>query len=169
MTVATALMPIPGAIDPVTVRRGPQGRADGRVELVGLSKEAIRGALEAAGLEPKQAKLRAKQIWHWIYNRGASEFSAMTDIAKTQQPWLAERFVLSRPEVVEAQVSSDGTRKWLRRTHDGNDFEMVFIPDADRGTLCVSSQVGCTLNCTFCHTGTMRLVRNLEPSEIVGR
>ena len=93
----------------------------------------------------------------------------MTDIAKIQQPWFAERFVISRPEVIEAQVSSDGTRKWLLRTHDGNDFEMVFIPDADRGTLCVSSQVGCTLNCTFCHTGTMRLVRNLEPSEIVGQ
>jgi len=169
MTVVTALMPIPGAIDPVTVRRGPQGRADGRVELVGLSKDAIRAGLEAAGLEPKQAKLRAKQLWHWIYNRGASDFSGMTDIAKAQQPWLAERFVISRPEVIEAQVSSDGTRKWLLRTHDGNDFEMVFIPDADRGTLCVSSQVGCTLNCTFCHTGTMRLVRNLEASEIVGQ
>jgi len=169
MTVVTALMPIPGAIDPVTVRRGPQGRADGRVELVGLSKDAIRSGLEAAGLEPKQAKLRAKQLWHWIYNRGASDFSGMTDIAKAQQPWLAERFVISRPEVIEAQVSSDGTRKWLLRTHDGNDFEMVFIPDADRGTLCVSSQVGCTLNCTFCHTGTMRLVRNLEASEIVGQ
>ena len=169
MTVVTALMPIPGAIDPVTVRRGPQGRADGRVELVGLSKDAIRAELEAAGLEPKQAKLRAKQLWHWIYNRGASDFSGMTDIARAQQPWLAERFVISRPEVIEAQVSSDGTRKWLLRTHDGNDFEMVFIPDADRGTLCVSSQVGCTLNCTFCHTGTMRLVRNLEASEIVGQ
>jgi len=169
MTVVTALMPIPGAIDPVTVRRGPQGRADGRVELVGLSKDAIRAELEAAGLEPKQAKLRAKQLWHWIYNRGASDFSGMTDIAKAQQPWLAERFVISRPEVIEAQVSSDGTRKWLLRTHDGNDFEMVFIPDSDRGTLCVSSQVGCTLNCTFCHTGTMRLVRNLEASEIVGQ
>jgi 23S rRNA (adenine2503-C2)-methyltransferase len=169
MTVATALMPIPGAIDPVTVRRGPHGRADGRVELVGRSRDAIRAELEAAGLELKQAKLRAKQLWHWIYNRGASDFSGMTDIAKAQQPWLAERFVISRPEVIEAQVSTDGTRKWLLRTHDGNDFEMVFIPDADRGTLCVSSQVGCTLNCTFCHTGTMRLVRNLEASEIVGQ
>jgi 23S rRNA (adenine2503-C2)-methyltransferase len=169
MTVATALMPIPGVIDPVPVARAPNSRADGRVELVGLGKDAIRTALETAGLEPKQAKLRAKQLWHWIYNRGISDFTAMTDIAKAQQPWFAQRFVISRPEVVEAQVSSDGTRKWLLRTHDGNDFEMVFIPDADRGTLCVSSQVGCTLNCTFCHTGTMRLVRNLEPSEIVGQ
>ncbi|MEO8176587.1 MAG: 23S rRNA (adenine(2503)-C(2))-methyltransferase RlmN [Sphingomicrobium sp.] len=169
MTVATALMPIPGAIDPVPVARAAQVRADGRVELVGLARDAIRAALEAQGLEPKQAKLRAKQLWHWIYHRGVSDFTAMTDIAKTQQPWFAERFVISRPEVIEAQVSSDGTRKWLLRTHDGNDFEMVFIPDADRGTLCVSSQVGCTLNCTFCHTGTMRLVRNLDPSEIVGQ
>jgi 23S rRNA (adenine2503-C2)-methyltransferase len=169
MTVATTLMPIPGAIDPVPVARAPQRRADSKVELVGLSRDAIRAALEAEGLEPKQAKLRAKQLWHWIYNRGVSDFAAMTDVAKAQQPWFAERFVISRPEVVEAQVSSDGTRKWLLRTHDGNDFEMVFIPDADRGTLCVSSQVGCTLNCTFCHTGTMRLVRNLEPSEIVGQ
>ncbi|MGI8610975.1 MAG: 23S rRNA (adenine(2503)-C(2))-methyltransferase RlmN [Sphingomicrobium sp.] len=169
MSAATALMPIPGVIDPVPVRRGTNARADGRTELVGLSKDAIRAALEAEGLEPKQSKLRSKQIWHWIYHRGASDFSAMSDIAKAQALWLAARFVISRPEVVEAQVSSDGTRKWLLRTHDGNDFEMVFIPDADRGTLCVSSQVGCTLNCTFCHTGTMRLVRNLEPSEIVGQ
>jgi 23S rRNA (adenine2503-C2)-methyltransferase len=169
MTAATALMPIPGLIDPVPVARGAQRRSDGRIELVGASKDSIRIALEAEGLEPKQAKLRAKQLWHWIYNRGARDFSTMTDIAKAQQPWLAERFVISRPEVIEAQVSTDGTRKWLLRTDDGNDFEMVFIPDADRGTLCVSSQVGCTLNCTFCHTGTMRLVRNLEPSEIVGQ
>ena len=169
MTAATALMPIPGVIDPVPVKRGPNARADGRTELVGLSKDAIRAALEAEGMEPRQAKLRSKQIWHWIYNRGVSDFAAMSDIAKAQSPWLAERFVISRPQVIEAQVSSDGTRKWLLRTHDGNDFEMVFIPDADRGTLCVSSQVGCTLNCTFCHTGTMRLVRNLEPSEIVGQ
>ena len=144
-------------------------REDGRVDLVGLPREGIRAALEAEGLEPKAAKLRAKQIWHWIYNRGATEFSAMTDIAKVQHPWLAERFVVARPEVIEAQVSTDGTRKWLLRSPDAQDYEMVFIPDADRGTLCVSSQVGCTLNCRFCHTGTMRLVRNLTPSEIVGQ
>ncbi len=171
MTAETALMPIPGAIDPVPVPRGGDlsRLPDGRVELMGLSKEHLRVALESGGLEPKQAKLRAKQLWHWIYNRGAGDFEGMTDIAKTQRPWLTERFAISRPEVVEAQVSSDGTRKWLLRTRDGNDYEMVFIPDADRGTLCVSSQVGCTLNCTFCHTGTMKLVRNLEPAEIVGQ
>jgi 23S rRNA (adenine2503-C2)-methyltransferase len=169
MSADTNLMPIPGPVDPVPVPRAATSRADGKVELIGLPKEEIRAALEAAGLEPKQAKLRAKQIWHWIYNRGVSEFAAMTDIAKAQQPWLAERFAITRPAVVEAQVSTDGTRKWLLRTHDGHDFEMVFIPDADRGTLCVSSQVGCTLNCRFCHTGTMKLVRNLEPGEIVGQ
>ncbi|HEU4820260.1 MAG TPA: 23S rRNA (adenine(2503)-C(2))-methyltransferase RlmN, partial [Qipengyuania sp.] len=128
------------------------------------------GALfEGAGLDAKAAKLRAKQVFHWLYHRGVTDFAAMTDIAKPMRPWLAERFVIGRPEVVEAQHSSDGTRKWLLRTADGHDFEMVFIPDADRGTLCVSSQVGCTLNCRFCHTGTMRLVRNLTPGEIVGQ
>ena len=169
MSADTSLMPIPGPVDPVPVPRAAAPRADGKVELIGLPREQIRASLEEAGLEPRQAKLRAKQIWHWIYNRGVSDFSAMTDIAKAQAPWLAERFVITRPEVVEAQVSNDGTRKWLLRTHDGHDFEMVFIPDADRGTLCVSSQVGCTLNCRFCHTGTMKLVRNLEAGEIVGQ
>jgi 23S rRNA (adenine2503-C2)-methyltransferase len=169
MSADTAIMPIPGPVDPVPVPRIAEPRADGRHELVGLSKEQIRGDLEAAGLEPRQAKLRAKQIWHWIYNRGVGDFSAMSDIARPQRPWFGERFTISRPQVVEAQVSSDGTRKWLLRTPDGHDFEMVFIPDADRGTLCVSSQIGCTLNCRFCHTGTMKLVRNLTAGEIVGQ
>jgi len=169
MSADTAIMPIPGPVDPVPVPRAATARADGRVELVGLRKEEICEALAVAGLDARQAKLRAKQIWHWIYNRGVSDFAAMSDIAKAQRPWFAERFIISRPGVVEAQVSSDGTRKWLLQTHDGHDFEMVFIPDADRGTLCVSSQVGCTLNCRFCHTGTMQLVRNLEPAEIVGQ
>jgi len=162
-------MQIPGLVDPVPVPRPTPPAADGRVDLIGLSREQIRAALQEAALEPKQAKLRAKQLWHQIYNRGATDFAAMSDIAKPQRAWLAERFTVGRPEVVTEQVSSDGTRKWLLRTHDGHDFEMVFIPDADRGTLCVSSQVGCTLNCRFCHTGTMKLVRNLEPSEIVGQ
>jgi len=169
MSADTNLMPIPGAVDPVPVARAAKPRTDGRQELVGLSKDQIRALFEAAELEPKQSKLRAKQVWHWIYNRGVTDFDRMSDIAKAQRPWFAERFVISRPEIVEAQVSSDGTRKWLLKTHDGHDFEMVFIPDADRGTLCVSSQVGCTLNCRFCHTGTMQLVRNLESAEIVGQ
>jgi 23S rRNA (adenine2503-C2)-methyltransferase len=165
----TAPMPIPGHIDPVPVPRPAFAGADPRVDLVGPSRDAIREALEEAGLEPKQAKLRSKQIWHQIYNRGATSFDAMSDIAKPQRAWLAERFVVGRPEVVVEQVSTDGTRKWLLKTPDGHDFEMVFIPDADRGTLCVSSQVGCTLNCRFCFTGTMRLVRNLTAGEIVGQ
>ena len=170
MNLAQSLtMPIPGHIDPVPVPRAMVPRTDGRTDLIGLPKGEIRAALEVAGMEPKQAKLRAKQLWHWIYNRGATDFAAMTDIAKAMHPWLAERFVIGRPEVVEAQVSTDGTRKWLLRSDDGQDYEMVFIPDADRGTLCVSSQVGCTLNCRFCHTGTMRLVRNLTAGEIVSQ
>jgi 23S rRNA (adenine2503-C2)-methyltransferase len=164
-----APMAIPGHIDPVPVPRPAVARADGRVDLIGLTREQLRDLLAEHGLEPKQAKLRAKQLWHWIYNRGATDFTAMTDIAKAMHPWLAERFVIARPGVVEAQKSTDGTRKWLLRSDDGHDYEMVFIPDADRGTLCVSSQVGCTLNCSFCHTGTMRLVRNLTPGEIVGQ
>ncbi len=162
-------MQIPGHIDPVPVPRAITPREDGRVDLLGLSREQIRAELEAAGLDTKQAKLRSKQIFHWLYHRGVTDFEAMTDIAKTQRPFFAERFVIGRPQVVEAQVSSDGTRKWLLRSDDGQDYEMVFIPDADRGTLCISSQVGCTLNCRFCHTGTMRLVRNLTPGEIVGQ
>ena len=165
----TALMPIPGQLDPVPVARDITPRADGRVDLLGLPRDQIRELLATAGLDAKQAKLRAKQVFHWIYHRGVTDFDAMTDIAKTMRPWLGERFVIGRPEIVEAQHSVDGTRKWLLRTADGHDFEMVFIPDADRGTLCVSSQVGCTLNCRFCHTGTMKLVRNLTAGEIVGQ
>ncbi|KHK90956.1 23S rRNA (adenine(2503)-C(2))-methyltransferase RlmN [Novosphingobium malaysiense] len=165
----TKLMQIPGHIDPVPVPRDVTPREDGRVDLIGLPKKRIAELFEVAGLDTKAAKLRAKQVFHWLYHRGVTDFAAMTDIAKTMRPWLAERFVIGRPEIVEAQHSTDGTRKWLLRTADGHDFEMVFIPDADRGTLCVSSQVGCTLNCRFCHTGTMRLVRNLTAGEIVGQ
>ncbi len=132
-------------------------------------KPAFARLFGEAGLDTKQAKLRSKQVYHWLYHRGVTDFSLMTDLSKSMQPWMAERFVVGRPEVVEAQHSSDGTRKWLLQTDDGHDYEMVFIPDETRGTLCVSSQVGCTLNCTFCHTGTMRLVRNLTPGEIVGQ
>ncbi|MEO1922474.1 MAG: 23S rRNA (adenine(2503)-C(2))-methyltransferase RlmN [Sphingomonadaceae bacterium] len=165
----TNLMAIPGQVDPVPVARDITPRADGRIDLLGLTKRQIMDLFAGAGLDAKQSKLRAKQVFHWIYHRGETEFEAMTDIAKTMRPWLAERFVIARPDVVEAQHSSDGTRKWLLKTADGHEYEMVFIPDETRGTLCVSSQVGCTLNCRFCHTGTMRLVRNLTPGEIVGQ
>jgi len=165
----TALMSIPGQIDPVPAPRDVTPRADGRIDLMGLPKERIQELFAEAGLDAKQAKLRSKQVFHWIYHRGVGEFADMTDIAKTMRPWLTERFVIARPDVVEAQHSTDGTRKWLLKTADGHEYEMVFIPDADRGTLCVSSQVGCTLNCTFCHTGTMKLVRNRTPGEIIGQ
>lgn len=165
----TALMTIPGLVDPVPAARDITPRTDGRVDLIGLPRPRIRELFAEAGLDAKAAKLRAKQVFHWLYHRGVTDFEAMTDIAKPMRPWLAERFVIGRPDVVEAQHSVDGTRKWLLRTADGHDFEMVFIPDETRGTLCVSSQVGCTLTCSFCHTGTMKLVRNLTPGEIVGQ
>jgi len=162
-------MQIPGAIDPVPVPRAASVRADGRVELVGLTRPQISAALIAIGIEAKQARMRASQIWSWIYHHGLTDFEGMTNIAKDTRARFAEHFIISRPEVSLAQVSTDGTRKWLLKTHDGEEYEMVFIPDADRGTLCVSSQIGCTLNCRFCHTGTMKLVRNLTPAEIVGQ
>lgn len=163
------LMTIPGLVDPVPVPRDITPRSDGRIDLIGLPRTRIAELFVEAGLDAKPAKLRAKQVYHWLYHRGVIDFADMTDIGKGMRPWLAERFVIGRPEVIEAQVSSDGTRKWLLRTADGHDFEMVFIPDEFRGTLCVSSQVGCTLNCRFCHTGTMRLVRNLTAGEVVGQ
>ena len=166
---STPIMSLPGNIDPVPVPRKVTPRSDGRIDLIGLTRTQLAELFAAAGLEARAAKLRGKQVFHWLYHRGVTDFAAMTDIAKPMRPWLAERFVVGRPAVVEAQHSNDGTRKWLLRTDDGHDFEMVFIPDADRGTLCVSSQVGCTLNCRFCATGTMRLVRNLTPGEIVGQ
>ncbi len=165
----TALMPIPGPLDPVPVPRDITPRADGRTDLIGLPKARITELFAEAGLHAKAAKLRAKQVFHWLYHRGVTDFAVMTDIAKDMRPWLAERFVIGRPEVVLSQHSNDGTRKWLLKTADDHEYEMVFIPDETRGTLCVSSQVGCTLNCRFCHTGTMRLVRNLTAGEIVGQ
>jgi 23S rRNA (adenine2503-C2)-methyltransferase len=163
------LMQIPGHIDPVPFPAKVTPRADGRVDIIGLSALQIRDLMHEAGLDEKQAKLRSKQLFHWIYHRGVTDFHQMTDLGKTLRPWLAEHFVVGRPEIVEAHLSEDGTRKWLLRSADAQDYEMVFIPDEDRGTLCISSQVGCTLNCRFCHTGTMRLVRNLTPGEIVGQ
>ena len=162
-------MQIPGHIDPVVTPRAITPRKDGRIDLLGLNHLQIRELLQESQMDQKAAKLRSKQIFHWIYHRGVTEFADMTDIGKTMRPWLEQRFVIGRPEVVQAQVSEDGTRKWLLRSDDDQEYEMVFIPDADRGTLCISSQVGCTLNCRFCHTGTMRLVRNLTPGEIVGQ
>lgn len=139
--------------------------------LAGLTRPEMGALLAAAfGLDQKKARMRANQIWRWVYQAGVMDFDAMTNIAKEMRGQLAERFVIARPEMVERQVSTDGTRKYLLRLAPGIEAECVFIPDVGRaGALCVSSQVGCTLNCTFCHTGTQKLVRNLTAAEIVGQ
>jgi 23S rRNA (adenine2503-C2)-methyltransferase len=149
--------------------------ADQKPSLAGLDRAALGEALAAIGVPADELRMRVSQLWHWIYFRGAREFSEMTSVSKTLRAALAERYTLVRPEVVVEQVSSDGTRKWLLRVAPENpgekphEIETVYIPEADRGTLCVSSQIGCTLTCTFCHTGTQRLVRNLSAAEIVGQ
>ena len=143
--------------------------------LVGLSRAEIADQLGAIGVAPAQRKMRVQQLWHWIYVRGAQRFDEMTSISKEMRSELEQHFTVAGPEVVAEQVSSDGTRKWLLRLPSGDklekahEVECVYIPETDRGTLCVSSQVGCTLNCSFCHTGTQRLVRNLTAGEIVGQ
>jgi 23S rRNA (adenine2503-C2)-methyltransferase len=143
--------------------------------LVGLSREELAGKLGEIGVAPAQRKMRVQQLWHWMYVRGAQTFEAMTSISKDMRNELEQHFTVARPEVVAEQISNDGTRKWLLRLPSGDkaesahEVECVYIPETDRGTLCVSSQVGCTLNCTFCHTGTQRLVRNLTAGEIVGQ
>jgi 23S rRNA (adenine2503-C2)-methyltransferase len=138
--------------------------------LVGLTLDEMREAVLALGVEPKKAKMRAQQIWRWVYFFGARSFDVMTDIGKDLRTQLEQHHTLDRPEVIERLVSTDGTRKWLIRSAPGVEFETVFIPDVARsGALCVSSQVGCTLTCTFCHTGTQKLVRNLTAAEIVAQ
>jgi 23S rRNA (adenine2503-C2)-methyltransferase len=141
----------------------------GRTSLIGLDREALKIALIAAGVPQKSAQMRVNQLWNWIYVHGARDFAAMTNLAKDFRSLLEGSFTLERPHIVTAQLSEDGTRKWLLKTGAGIEFETVYIPEKDRGTLCVSSQVGCTLNCRFCHTGTQKLVRNLLPSEILGQ
>jgi 23S rRNA (adenine2503-C2)-methyltransferase len=137
--------------------------------LIGLVPASLSATLATAGAPEKSVPMRARQLWNWIYVHGARDFASMSNLAKDFRGEMAEHFTLARPEVVAEQVSNDGTRKWLLRTGPGIEFETVYIPEADRGTLCVSSQVGCTLNCRFCHTGTQKLVRNLTPDEIVGQ
>ena len=145
----------------------PAATADGRRDLVGLSREELQAVLVEAG----EAPFRAKQVWHWIYYQGVVDFARMSTIARPAQAKLAERFVIGRPEVATVQMSGDETRKWLFRFRDGQEAETVYIPDQreDRGAVCISSQIGCTLSCRFCHTGTQPLVRNLGPGEIVGQ
>jgi 23S rRNA (adenine2503-C2)-methyltransferase len=140
-----------------------------RPALIGMDKPALKAALAAAGVSEKQLSMRVGQLWNWIYVHGARDFAAMTNLARDFRALLENSFTLARPDVVTAQVSRDGTRKWLLKTGPGIEFETVYIPEEDRGTLCVSSQVGCTLTCRFCHTGTQKLVRNLTPGEILGQ
>ncbi len=147
----------------------PRKMPEGPVNLVGLTREQLRGTLIAAGTPERQAKMRTGQIWQWIYHWGVRDFDAMTNLAKDYRALLAARFVIEVPEVVSRHLSADGTRKYLVRIAGGHEVETVYIPEDDRGTLCISSQVGCTLNCSFCHTGTQKLVRNLTAGEIVGQ
>jgi len=161
---------------PTAIEKAPIERyiAPTKPSLIGMSRAQLAEALGSLGVPEAQRKMRVQQLWHWIYFRGFTSFEAMSSISKNLRAALAERFTLTRPEIVAEQVSVDGTRKWLMRLpgeapNRPHDVECVYIPDTERGTLCVSSQVGCTLNCSFCHTGTQRLVRNLTAGEIVGQ
>ena len=147
-------------------RKTPEG---GKTNIVGLTRPALRDALIAIGTPEKQAKMRVNQIWQWVYQWGVRDFHAMTNLAKTYRAQLDEHFDIAVPEIVSKNVSADGTRKYLVRIAGGHEVEVVYIPETDRGTLCISSQVGCTLTCSFCHTGTQKLVRNLTAGEIIGQ
>jgi 23S rRNA (adenine2503-C2)-methyltransferase len=153
----------------------PRAEDRASMRLAGATRGEIIQSLRETGVPDRELNMRASQLWHWIYHRGAGDFGAMRNIARPVLDRLAERFTLARPEVVAEQLSADGTRKWLlrmapaHRFDKGAEIECVYIPESDRGTLCVSSQVGCTLNCSFCHTGTMPLVRNLTAAEIVAQ
>ena len=161
----TATVPI--TQDVLTIpRKLPEG---GRVNLVGLTRDQMRDAFLAAGTPEKQIKMRVGQVWQWVYYWGIRDFDQMTNLARDYRQLLAEHFVIELPQVVTRQVSADGTRKYLVRIAGGHEVEVVYIPETDRGTLCISSQVGCTLTCSFCHTGTQKLVRNLTAGEIVGQ
>jgi 23S rRNA (adenine2503-C2)-methyltransferase len=176
MTSSIAAARAEGVSSARVIEKEPLERyvAPARPSLVGLPRTDLAAALGGIGVAPQQQRMRVQQIWQWLYVRGAQSFDTMTTLPKDLRAALAERFTLDRPEVAAEQVSVDGTRKWLLRLPgeiDGrpHEVECVYIPEADRGTLCISSQVGCTLNCTFCHTGTQRLVRNLTASEIAGQ
>ncbi|WP_149587635.1 23S rRNA (adenine(2503)-C(2))-methyltransferase RlmN [Tabrizicola flagellatus] len=165
MTAAPATAPI--TQDVLTIpRKLPEG---GKTNIVGLTREALRAALVAAGTPEKQAKMRLGQVWQWVYHWGVRDFAQMTNLAKDYRALLERHFTIEIPEVVTRQISADGTRKYLVRIAGGHEVEVVYIPETDRGTLCISSQVGCTLTCSFCHTGTQKLVRNLTAAEIVGQ
>jgi 23S rRNA (adenine2503-C2)-methyltransferase len=147
-------------------RKAPEG---GKTNIVGLTRPALRDALIAMGTPEKQSKMRVNQIWQWVYQWGVRDFHAMTNLAKGYRAQLDDAFEIAVPEMVSKNVSADGTRKYLVRIAGGHEVEVVYIPETDRGTLCISSQVGCTLTCSFCHTGTQKLVRNLTAGEIIGQ
>lgn len=155
---------LPLGVEPLVA---PRHTFDENKSLIGLTREEVAEKLKEIGVPEKQCKMRAQQIWHWMYFRGAKSFDEMSNISKDLRAKLIENFDVGRPEIVENLISKDGTRKWLMKFPDGQEVETVFIPEEDRGTLCVSSQVGCTLTCKFCHTGTQRLVRNLTATEII--
>jgi 23S rRNA (adenine2503-C2)-methyltransferase len=162
--------PLPAAPITQDVLTLPRKLPDsGKINLVGLTRDQLREALIQAGTPEKQAKMRVGQVWQWIYGWGVRDFAMMTNLAKDYRALLADRFEVTIPEVVSRQISTDGTRKYLVRIAGGHEVEVVYIPETDRGTLCISSQVGCTLTCSFCHTGTQKLVRNLTAGEIVGQ
>ena len=152
--------------DVVTIPRKPLA---GKTNLIGLTRGALRNVLIKADTPEKQARMRTGQLWQWIYEKGVRDFDAMTNLAKSYRTKLKESFVLEVPKILTKQVSEDGTRKYLVRLEGDHDVEVVYIPEESRGTLCISSQVGCTLTCSFCHTGTQRLVRNLTSAEIIGQ
>lgn len=147
----------------------PRKLQDGPTNLVGLTRHGLHDALVEAGTNKKQAKMRTSQIWQWIYQKGVRKFDLMTNLSKDYRSLLQQRFKIDIPAIVSKQVSKDGTRKYLIRLAGGHEVETVYIPEQDRGTLCISSQVGCTLTCSFCHTGTQKLVRNLTAGEIIGQ
>ncbi|MGN6467002.1 MAG: 23S rRNA (adenine(2503)-C(2))-methyltransferase RlmN, partial [Rhizobiaceae bacterium] len=154
--------------------RQARARLTEKQSLIGLSRAEMADALAAAGVPERQVRMRVQQLWHWLYVRGVSDFAEMLNVSKDLRAMLAERFTIARPEIVEEQISTDGTRKWLFRFPARGagrpvEIETVYIPEEGRGTLCISSQVGCTLTCSFCHTGTQKLVRNLTAEEILAQ
>jgi 23S rRNA (adenine2503-C2)-methyltransferase len=165
----TIMQITPTGQEPIIQPRLDPTLTSGKTNLLGLDRTELKEALREIGVAEKQLKMRTQQLWNWVYHRGVSSFDDMSNISKDVRAKLEQHFIIKRPEITEAQYSEDGTRKYLIKFEDGSEAEAVYIPEDDRGTLCVSSQVGCTLNCKFCHTGTMRLVRNLTAAEIVAQ
>ncbi|MEL6921763.1 MAG: 23S rRNA (adenine(2503)-C(2))-methyltransferase RlmN, partial [Pseudomonadota bacterium] len=160
--------------DPSSRPVSPVSAQAQKPSLTGMPREKLGDVLRSIGVADKQVRMRAQQLWHWLYIRGVNDFDAMTNVSKDLRAKLSDHYTIEQPEIVEEQISADGTRKWLLRFPSRGagapvDVETVYIPEEGRGTLCVSSQVGCTLTCTFCHTGTQKLVRNLTAGEIVGQ